>query len=131
MAAHGFPGLAYWSGLLTPLDAIGLRWVHIQLAQDSKRQQDTASRSGAITIPDFFPNGSMTRAKFLMTIASQMIIVFFTPYAGKLLMALRQAVSHFSAHLPTWSLLRPVRSDLPRLSADFWLKALRFSAGFR
>lgn len=85
----GLPGLAYWSGLA------GAGWTAIGLAVGtylnwlivSKRLRRYSEAVGAITIPDFFSNRFHEKKKVLMTIASLMIIVFFTPYAGSCLVA--------------------------------------------
>lgn len=85
----GLPGLAYWSGLADAAwTAIGLalgtyvNWLFV-----SKRLRRYSEKVNAITIPDFFSNRFHEKNKVLMTIASLLIIVFFTPYAGSCLMA--------------------------------------------
>ena len=85
----GLPGLAYWSGLASAgWTAIGLAiGTYLNWLIVSKRLRRYSIAVDAITIPDFFSNRFHEKNKVLMTIASVMIIVFFTPYAGSCLMA--------------------------------------------
>lgn len=85
----GLPGLAYWSGIGTAAwTAIGLAvGTYLNWLIVSKRLRRYSEAVGAITIPDFFSNRFHEKKKILMTIASIMIIVFFTPYAGSCLVA--------------------------------------------
>jgi len=85
----GLPGLAYWSGLADAgWTAIGLAiGTYLNWLIVSKRLRRYSVATDAITIPDFFSNRFHEKKKVLMTIASLMIIVFFTPYAGSCLMA--------------------------------------------
>ncbi|MBQ8510584.1 MAG: sodium/proline symporter [Clostridia bacterium] len=85
----GLPGLAYWSGLASAgWTAIGLalgtyfNWLIV-----SRRLRRYSEQVGAITIPDFFSRRFHEKHKVLLVIASLLIIVFFTPYAGSCLMA--------------------------------------------
>lgn len=85
----GLPGLAYWSGLADAAwTAIGLALgTYVNWLIVSKRLRRYSEKVNAITIPDFFSNRFHEKNKVLMTIASLLIIVFFTPYAGSCLMA--------------------------------------------
>ncbi len=85
----GLPGLAYWNGLASAgWTAIGLalgtylNWLII-----SKRLRRYSERVGAITIPDYFSGRFHEKKPVLLVIASVLIILFFTPYAGSCLMA--------------------------------------------
>lgn len=85
----GLPGLAYWSGLADAAwTAIGLALgTYVNWLIVSKRLRRYSEKVNAITIPDFFSNRFHEKNKVLMTVASLLIIVFFTPYAGSCLMA--------------------------------------------
>ena len=85
----GLPGLAYWSGLADAgWTAIGLALgTYLNWLITSKRLRRYSERIGAITIPDFFSRRFREKNKVLLIIASLLIIVFFTPYAGSCLMA--------------------------------------------
>jgi len=85
----GLPGLAYWSGLASAgWTAVGLAvGTYLNWLIVSKRLRRYSAKVGAITIPDFFSKRFHEKSKILMTIASIMIIVFFTPYAGSCLIA--------------------------------------------
>lgn len=85
----GLPGLAYWSGLASAgWTAIGLAiGTYLNWLIVSKRLRRYSVAVDAITIPDFFSRRFHETKRVLMTIASVMIIVFFTPYAGSCLMA--------------------------------------------
>lgn len=80
----GLPGLAYWSGLADAgWTAIGLALgTYLNWLIVSKRLRRYSERIGAITIPDFFSKRFREKNKILLIIASLLIIVFFTPYAG-------------------------------------------------
>ena len=80
----GLPGLAYWSGLASAgWTAIGLAiGTYLNWLIVSKRLRRYSIAVDAITIPDFFSGRFHEKKGVLMTIASVMIIVFFTPYAG-------------------------------------------------
>jgi len=85
----GLPGLAYWSGLADAgWTAIGLALgTYLNWLITSKRLRRYSERIGAITIPDFFSKRFHEKNKVLLIVASLLIIVFFTPYAGSCLMA--------------------------------------------
>ncbi|MEN6340675.1 MAG: sodium/proline symporter [Clostridiaceae bacterium] len=85
----GLPGLAYWSGLADAgWTAIGLALgTYLNWLIVSKRLRRYSVATDSITIPDFFSKRFHEKKRILMTIASVMIIVFFTPYAGSCLMA--------------------------------------------
>ncbi|MBE6612976.1 MAG: sodium/proline symporter [Ruminococcaceae bacterium] len=85
----GLPGLAYWSGLASAgWTAIGLALgTYLNWLITSKRLRRYSERIGAITIPDFFSKRFHEKSNVLLIIASVLIIVFFTPYAGSCLMA--------------------------------------------
>lgn len=85
----GLPGLAYWSGLADAgWTAIGLALgTYLNWLIVSKRLRRYSVATDSITIPDYFSKRFHENKRVLMTIASVMIIVFFTPYAGSCLMA--------------------------------------------
>ncbi len=85
----GLPGLAYWSGLADAgWTAIGLALgTYLNWLITSRRLRRYSERIGAITIPDFFSRRFHEKSSVLLIIASLLIIVFFTPYAGSCLMA--------------------------------------------
>jgi sodium/proline symporter len=85
----GLPGLAYWSGLADAgWTAIGLAiGTYLNWLIVSRRLRRYSVAVDAITIPDFFSRRFHENKRVLMTIASVMVIVFFTPYAGSCLMA--------------------------------------------
>ncbi len=85
----GLPGLAYFSGLADAgWTAIGLALgTYLNWLIVSKRLRRYSERVGAITLPDYFSNRFHEKKPVLMIIASLLIIVFFTPYAGSCLMA--------------------------------------------
>lgn len=83
----GLPGLAYWSGLADAgWTAIGLfvgtyfNWLIV-----SKRLRRYSVKLDAFTIPGFFSKRFHEKRKFILSIASLFIIVFFTVYAGQCL----------------------------------------------
>ncbi len=85
----GLPGLAYWNGLASAgWTAIGLALgTYLNWLIVSKRLRRYSERVGAITIPDYFSNRFHEQKPILLVIASVLIILFFTPYAGSCLMA--------------------------------------------
>ncbi len=85
----GLPGLAYWNGLASAgWTAIGLALgTYLNWLIVSKRLRRYSERVGAITIPDYFANRFHETKPILLVIASILIIIFFTPYAGSCLMA--------------------------------------------
>ncbi len=85
----GLPGLAYWNGLASAgWTAIGLALgTYLNWLIVSKRLRRYSERVNAITIPDYFSNRFHETKPILLVIASILIIVFFTPYAGSCLMA--------------------------------------------
>jgi sodium/proline symporter len=81
----GLPGVAYWCGLADAAwTGIGLalgtyiNWLIV--AKPLRRYSYVAGNS--ITIPDFFSNRYKEDKKVLMLIASLMILIFFSVYAG-------------------------------------------------
>ncbi len=85
----GLPGLAYWNGLASAgWTAIGLALgTYLNWLIVSKRLRRYSERVNAITIPDYFSNRFHEEKPILLVIASLLIILFFTPYAGSCLMA--------------------------------------------
>ena len=85
----GLPGLAYWNGLASAgWTAIGLALgTYLNWLIVSKRLRRYSERVNAITIPDYFANRFHEQKPVLLVIASLLIILFFTPYAGSCLMA--------------------------------------------
>ncbi len=85
----GLPGLAYWNGLASAgWTAIGLALgTYLNWLIVSKRLRRYSERVGAITIPDYFSGRFHEQKPVLLIIASVLIILFFTPYAGSCLMA--------------------------------------------
>lgn len=81
----GLPGVAYWCGLADATWtaaglAIGtyLNWLIV-----AKRLRNYSAISGdAITVPEFFSNRFHEDKKVIRIIASLLILVFFTVYAG-------------------------------------------------
>lgn len=84
----GLPGVAYWCGLADATwTAIGLaagtyfNWLIV-----SKRLRRYSVVAGnAITLPDYFSNRFREKKKIILTIASLMILVFFSVYVGSCL----------------------------------------------
>jgi sodium/proline symporter len=84
----GLPGVAYWCGLADAFwTALGLavgtyfNWLIV-----SKRLRRYSVVAGnAITLPDFFSNRFKEQKKVILTIASLMILVFFSVYVGSCL----------------------------------------------
>ena len=85
----GLPGLAYWNGLASAgWTAIGLALgTYLNWLIVSKRLRRYSERVGAITMPEYFSNRFREKKPVLLIIASVLIILFFTPYAGSCLMA--------------------------------------------
>lgn len=85
----GLPGLAYWSGLASAgWTAIGLALgTYLNWLIVSRRLRVYSEKLHAITLPEFFSRRFHEKNNVLLTIASLLIIVFFTPYAGSTLMA--------------------------------------------
>jgi len=83
----GLPGLAYWTGLADAgWTAIGLAvGTYLNWLIVSKRLRRYSIQVNAITIPDFFSNRFHEKKKILMTIASLVILVFFSVYAAQCL----------------------------------------------
>ena len=83
----GLPGLAYWTGLADAgWTAIGLAaGTYLNFLIVSKRLRRYSVKVDAFTIPDFFSNRFREKKKILMTIASLVIIVFFSVYAAQCL----------------------------------------------
>lgn len=81
----GLPGVAYWCGLADAAwTAIGLAiGTYLNWLLVSQRLRSYSVVAGnAITIPDFFSNRFREKKKVLLTIASVMILVFFSVYVG-------------------------------------------------
>lgn len=81
----GLPGLAYWCGLADATwTAIGLALgTYVNWLIVAKRLRKYSAVSGdAITVPEFFSNRFHEDKKVIRIIASLLILVFFTVYAG-------------------------------------------------
>lgn len=83
----GLPGLAYWTGLADAgWTAIGLfvgtylNWLIV-----SKKLRRYSVKLDAITLPGFFSKRFHENKKFILSISSLFIIIFFTVYAGQCL----------------------------------------------
>ncbi len=85
----GLPGLAYFTGLADAgWTAIGLALgTYLNWLIVSKRLRRYSERVSAITVPEYFSKRFHEKKPILLVIASLLIIVFFTPYAGSCLMA--------------------------------------------
>jgi sodium/proline symporter len=85
----GLPGLAYWTGLADAgWTAIGLAvGTYLNFLIVSKRLRRYSVKVDAFTIPDYFSNRFREKNKILMTIASLVILVFFSVYAAQCLSA--------------------------------------------
>ncbi|MDR0964728.1 MAG: sodium/proline symporter PutP [Clostridium sp.] len=84
----GLPGVAYWCGLADAAwTAIGLAaGTYINWLIVSKRLRRYSVVAGnAITVPDFFSNRFHEKKKIILSIASLMILVFFSIYVGSCL----------------------------------------------
>ncbi len=81
----GLPGVAYWCGLADATwTAVGLAvGTYLNWLITAKRLRNYSAISGdAITVPEFFSNRFHENTKIIRIIASLLIIVFFTVYAG-------------------------------------------------
>ena len=81
----GLPGVAYWCGVADAAwTAIGLAvGTYLNWLIVAKRLRNYSAISGdAITIPEFFSNRFHEEKKVIRIIASVLILVFFTVYAG-------------------------------------------------
>ena len=81
----GLPGVAYWCGLADATwTAVGLALgTYLNWLIVAKRLRNYSSICGdAITIPEFFSNRFHENTKVIRIIASVLILVFFTVYAG-------------------------------------------------
>ena len=85
----GLPGLAYWTGIADAgWTAIGLavgtyfNWLIV-----SKRLRRFSGKLDAFTIPDYFSSRFGVKKKILLTIASLVILIFFSVYAAQCLSA--------------------------------------------
>lgn len=81
----GLPGVAYFTGAGEAVwTAIGLAigtWINWKLVAVRLRKYSQIA-GNAITLPDFFSNRFKDNKKILMTIASLIILVFFSIYVG-------------------------------------------------
>ena len=81
----GLPGVAYWCGLADATwTAVGLALgTYLNWLIVAKRLRNYSAISGdAITVPEFFSNRFHENKKVIRIIASLLILVFFTVYAG-------------------------------------------------
>ena len=81
----GLPGVAYWCGLADATwTAVGLALgTYLNWLIVAKRLRNYSAISGdAITVPEFFSNRFHEDKKVIRIIASLLILVFFTVYAG-------------------------------------------------
>ncbi|MDR2492291.1 MAG: sodium/proline symporter [Coriobacteriales bacterium] len=80
----GLPGVAYFYGASEAAwTAIGLALgTYLNWRFVAKRLRKYSEKVGAITIPDFFSNRFHDKKKILMTVASLLILVFFSIYVG-------------------------------------------------
>ena len=81
----GLPGVAYWCGLADATwTAVGLALgTYLNWLIVAKRLRNYSAISGdAITVPEFFSNRFHEDKKVIRIIASFLILVFFTVYAG-------------------------------------------------
>ncbi len=81
----GLPGVAYWCGIADATwTAIGLAvGTYLNWLIVAKRLRNYSAISGdAITVPEFFSNRFHENKKVIRIIASVLILVFFTVYAG-------------------------------------------------
>ncbi len=83
----GVPGLAYWTGIADAgWTVIGLGLgTYINFLVVSKRLRRYSVKVDAFTLPDFFSNRFHEKKKILMTIASLVILIFFSVYAAQCL----------------------------------------------
>lgn len=81
----GLPGVAYWCGVADATwTAVGLALgTYLNWLIVAKRLRNYSAISGdAITVPEFFSNRFHEDKKVIRIIASLLILVFFTVYAG-------------------------------------------------
>jgi len=85
----GLPGLAYWCGLADAFwTAVGLALgTYLNWLITAKRLRFYSQEAAAITVPDFFSARFKEDKKVIMTIASLLILVFFSVYAGSCFVA--------------------------------------------
>lgn len=85
----GLPGLAYFTGASDAVwTAIGLALgTYLNWRFVAKPLRKYSEKVGAITLPDFFSNRFRDNKKILMTIASILILVFFSIYVGSCFVA--------------------------------------------
>lgn len=86
----GLPGVAYWCGISDAAwTAVGLAiGTYVNWLIVSQRLRRYSSLAGnAITIPDFFSNRYKENKKALLLLASVMILIFFSVYAGSCFVA--------------------------------------------
>jgi sodium/proline symporter len=80
----GLPGVAYFLGASDAVwTAVGLALgTYLNWRFVAKPLRKYSEKVGAITIPDFFSNRLHDKKKILMTVASLLILVFFSIYVG-------------------------------------------------
>jgi sodium/proline symporter len=80
----GLPGVAYFFGASDAVwTAVGLALgTYLNWRLVARPLRKYSEKVGAITIPDFFSNRFDDRRKILMTVASLLILVFFSIYVG-------------------------------------------------
>ncbi|MDR2671703.1 MAG: sodium/proline symporter [Coriobacteriales bacterium] len=80
----GLPGVAYFFGASDAVwTAVGLALgTYLNWRFVAKLLRKYSEKVGAITIPDFFSNRFHDKKKILMTVASLLILVFFSIYVG-------------------------------------------------
>lgn len=80
----GLPGVAYFLGASDAVwTAVGLALgTYLNWRFVAKPLRKYSEKVGAITIPDFFSNRFHDKKKILMTVASLLILVFFSIYVG-------------------------------------------------
>ena len=85
----GLPGLAYWTGLADAAwTCIGLAiGTYLNFLLVSRRLRRMSVELDAFTIPDFFSRRFKEKKPLLLTLASLIIIIFFSVYAAQCLSA--------------------------------------------
>jgi sodium/proline symporter len=80
----GLPGIAYFTGASEAVwTAIGLAvGTYLNWLLIAKRLRKYSAKVGAITLPDFFSNRFHDKNKILMTVASLLVLIFFSIYVG-------------------------------------------------
>lgn len=80
----GLPGVAYFLGASDAVwTAVGLALgTYLNWRFVAKPLRKYSEKVGAITIPDFFSNRFHDKKKILMTVASLLILIFFSIYVG-------------------------------------------------